>query len=203
MLGEFRQSLVRKSDGSLAAVPGSPFPGVFFPDEVIVHPNGRFVFVTNRSQPSLSVFALGADGSLAPVPGSPFPAPAGFTTYEHCILNSRGTLLFATFEAPPAILAYRVGEDGSLSPVPGTPVLLGTPGPGGPEGMALDPAGRIIYVADHIAVTHDALREARGSLRVVVVAHSRPEPRHRRAGHQPTRSRARQVLWGQRTPGPR
>lgn len=157
------------TDGSLAAVPGSPFPGVFSPDEPIVHPNGRFVFVTNRSQPSLSVFALGVDGSLAPVPGSPFPAPAGFTTYEHCVLNSRGTLLFATFESPPAILAYRVGEDGSLTLVPGTPVLLGTPGPGGPEGMALDPADRFIYVADHIANRLHVLRIKRDGGLVPVV----------------------------------
>ena len=36
------------SDGALTPIAGSPFAGVFKPDEVVVHPNGNFIFVTNR-----------------------------------------------------------------------------------------------------------------------------------------------------------
>jgi len=139
------------ASGTLTPVAGSPFGGVFLPDEVVTHPDGRTIFVTNRSQASISVFAVSLAGALTPISASPFAAPAGFTAYEHCVLTSDGTLLFAGFEIPPAVVAYHVAPDGSLNLVAGTPVLLGTPGPGGPEGMAVDPTNRLLVVTDHIA----------------------------------------------------
>jgi 6-phosphogluconolactonase len=138
------------ADGTLTAVPGSPFAGVSLPDEVVVDPAGRLVFVTSRGNGTLSVFKLDAEGRLTNAPGSPLPVPAGFASLEHCLVDPSGRLLVVTFESPPAIVSYRIGPDGALTLVPGTPLLLGTPGPGGPEGMAFDPAGRFLYLADHI-----------------------------------------------------
>jgi DNA-binding beta-propeller fold protein YncE len=137
-------------NGRLSPVAGSPFPGVFSADEVVVHPAGGLVFATNRAQASISVFVVGQDGALSPAPGSPVAAPTGFRAYEHDVLTSDGTRLFAGFEIPPAVVTYTVGLDGSLTLVPSTPVLLGTPGPGGPEGMVVDPTDRFLYVTDHI-----------------------------------------------------
>jgi DNA-binding beta-propeller fold protein YncE len=137
-------------DGTLFLAPGSPFAGVFLPDEIVVDRTGSLVFVTNRAQATISVFKLGADGRLIPAPGSPYPAPAGFASFEHCLVDRSGTLLLATFESPPAILTYRIGPDGALT-VAQAPVLLGTATAGGPEGMALDPKGRFVYLTDHIA----------------------------------------------------
>jgi len=148
------------ADGTLAHAPGSPFAGVFLPDEVVVGPAGPlpasphppFVYVTNRSQATISAFTLGADGQLTTVTGSPFAAPAGFASFEHCLVNLSGNLLIVTFEAPPAIVSYRIGSNGALTQA-ATPVLLrpGDPSGGGPEGMAFDPSGRFLYVTDHIA----------------------------------------------------
>jgi hypothetical protein len=138
-------------DGTLTHAPGSPNPGVFLPDEVALDPAGRLVYVTNRSQATISAFTLGGDGRITTVPGSPFPAPAGFASHEHCLVDRTGTLLIATYEAPPAISSYRIAQDGTLTQV-GTPVLLNNGAPsGGPEGMAFDPTGRFLYLADHIA----------------------------------------------------
>jgi 6-phosphogluconolactonase (cycloisomerase 2 family) len=140
------------ADGTLTHAPGSPNPGVFLPDEVATDPGGRLVYVTNRSQATISAFALGTDGRISALPGSPFPAPAGFASHEHCLVNPAGTVLIATYEAPPAISSYRIAQDGTLTQVPGTPVLLNNGAPsGGPEGMAFDPTGRFLYLADHIA----------------------------------------------------
>ncbi|MFL5425085.1 MAG: lactonase family protein [Myxococcales bacterium] len=140
------------ADGTLTHAPGSPNPGVFLPDEVALDPAGRLVYVTNRSQATISAFTLASDGRITPVPGSPFPAPAGFGSHEHCLVDRTGTLLIATYEAPPAISSYRIAQNGTLTQVPGTPVLLNNgAASGGPEGMAFDPTGRFLYVADHIA----------------------------------------------------
>jgi 6-phosphogluconolactonase (cycloisomerase 2 family) len=136
-------------DGSLSPAAGSPFPVVSLPDEVVVHPNNRFVYVTNRATPTIAGFSAADDGTLSPLPGSPYPAPPGVASPEHCLLNAEGTLLFYTFEIPAGIASYRVAADGSLSLVSG-PVFLETPGPGGPEGMALSPDERFLYLANHI-----------------------------------------------------
>jgi hypothetical protein len=144
-------------DGSLSPAPGSPFPVVSLPDEVVVHPNGRFVYVTNRGTPTIGGFSAADDGTLTPLPGSPYPAPPGVASSEHCLLNAAGTLLFYTFELPAGIASYRVAADGSLALVSG-PVFLETPGSGGPEGMALAPGEHVLYLANHVADRIHAFR---------------------------------------------
>jgi len=151
-------SLAVAADGSLTAVSGSPFPLVENPDEVIPHPNGRFLFITNRAKPTVAVLAVDEDGALSHVPGSPFQGPPGFRAHEHCLLDPTSQFLFVTYEIPPGVATYRVGDDGSLTIIPGTPLGLGVPGPGGPEGMAIDPTGRFLYITNHIVDRMHVLR---------------------------------------------
>jgi 6-phosphogluconolactonase len=48
--------------------------------EIFCHPNGKFVYVSNRGHDSFAVFAIGADGKLTPVEYAPAhaKAPRGF-----------------------------------------------------------------------------------------------------------------------------
>jgi 6-phosphogluconolactonase len=43
------------------------FSGKNDPAEIVVHPNGRFVYVSNRGHDSLAIFSVGNDGTLKPV----------------------------------------------------------------------------------------------------------------------------------------
>lgn len=72
--------------GNLSPVPGSPFltqgSGVFDPhgilnptdadQQVIINPQGTFLYAVNSHSNSIAVFSIRSNGALTPVPGSPF-----------------------------------------------------------------------------------------------------------------------------------
>jgi 6-phosphogluconolactonase (cycloisomerase 2 family) len=59
--------------GGIAEVPGSPFNAGLIPNQLIVDPTGRFVFVTNQESQDITAFAIDpASGALTQLPGSPF-----------------------------------------------------------------------------------------------------------------------------------
>jgi DNA-binding beta-propeller fold protein YncE len=60
------------SDGSLASVPGSPFPAGASPAAITVDPSGTCVYVTDYSLNEVLAFSINSSGSLAPIAGSPF-----------------------------------------------------------------------------------------------------------------------------------
>jgi DNA-binding beta-propeller fold protein YncE len=72
------------TDGSLAPVPGSPFPAGSGPVSVTVEPTGHFAYVANKFSNDVWAYAIGIDG----IPGSltlmgAFPAgsvPVSVTT---------------------------------------------------------------------------------------------------------------------------
>src|SRR5205085_597977 len=63
------------STGSLTLVTGSPFQVRDDPAGAAVDASGKYVFVPNTADATISAFVLdSATGSLTPVPGSPFPS---------------------------------------------------------------------------------------------------------------------------------
>ena len=61
-------------DGSLASIPGSPFPapGAIYPSGEAISPDGTLLFVADYSN-AIYVYSIAPDGSLEMVDGSPFP----------------------------------------------------------------------------------------------------------------------------------
>ncbi|HKV91720.1 MAG TPA: beta-propeller fold lactonase family protein [Candidatus Angelobacter sp.] len=147
---------VNTGTGALAAVPGSPFATGARPTGIAVDAMGRFVFVANQAGSSISVFSIGANGLLSPVPGSPFVAgnPFGLA------VNPAGTLLFAN-NFPDSMVsdlntvsAFQIGANGALNPVPGSPfATANAAGFASAIGLTVDPAGKFLFVADHMAQT--------------------------------------------------
>jgi 6-phosphogluconolactonase (cycloisomerase 2 family) len=58
--------------GSLRPIAATPYRTGDGPSNAIMDPSGKFVYVANRQNDSISAFMIGADGTLAPAPGSPF-----------------------------------------------------------------------------------------------------------------------------------
>ena len=96
----------RHADGSLAPLPGSPFPtgglgitptfalGPFDSDQkVIVNPEHTLLFAVNGGSDSIAVFNIAANGTLTPVAGSPFPSggsnpvSVGLAETTLCVVN--------------------------------------------------------------------------------------------------------------------
>lgn len=142
------------STGALAAVTGSPFATGARPIGVAVDTMGKFVFVANQADSSISAFSIGANGLLSPVAGSPFVAgnPYGLA------VNPAGTVLFAN-NFPDTMIsdlntvsAFQIGANGALSPVPGSPfATASSAGFASAIGLTVDPTGKFLFVADHMA----------------------------------------------------
>lgn len=142
---------VNSSTGALTEVAGSPFDAGLAPNQLLVDPTGRFVYVTNEQSEDITAFSVDpSSGTLTELPGSPFPIggapvtsgvdPTGryfyvFATnitngalweflYEFTIDDVTGVLTAASI--PPA--AWEFGQG---------PLITS---------MAFDPAGNIAYL---------------------------------------------------------
>jgi 6-phosphogluconolactonase len=145
---------INSSSGALTPVAGSPFASGTRPEGVAVDPMGRFVFVSNQGANSISVFTLGANGALAPVAGSPFPAKSPFGL----AVNPTGTVLYANnFPDSSAsdfntVTAFQIASNGTLTSMAGaTFPTANSPGFASSVGVAIDPGGKFLFVADHMA----------------------------------------------------
>jgi 6-phosphogluconolactonase len=152
--GDVSAFKITSQAGTLTPVPGSPFPSGTRPEGIAVDPQDRFVFVSNQASNSISVFTLGADGSLSPVSGSPFPAASPFGL----AVNPSGKVLYANnFPDSMAsdlnsVSSFQIASNGALTPLAGSPSpTANSPGFASSIGMAIDPQGKFLFVADHMA----------------------------------------------------
>ncbi|CAA9570207.1 MAG: 6-phosphogluconolactonase, partial [uncultured Thermomicrobiales bacterium] len=114
--------------------PGTPSDGVpgTAPAEILVHPNGRLLFASNRRvadvppplADSIAPFALDpATGLLTPLPH----ATAGIANPRHLALDPTGTWLYASNQSTGTIVPFRLDPaTGALAPG-GDPVRSPTP----------------------------------------------------------------------------
>jgi 6-phosphogluconolactonase len=81
--------------------------------EVAVHPNGKFVYVSNRGPDTIAIFRLGEDGK---------PEPAGFASTQgkfprHFAIDPTGKFLLAANQDTGTIVVFSINEQtGALTP---------------------------------------------------------------------------------------
>ena len=120
----------RNADGSLTALPGSPFAagglglGASLGSQgaIQVAGDGRYLLAVDAGSNQISVLAINADGSLAPVAGSPF-ASGGVEPNSVAI---SGDLVYVenTGGATPNYSGFRLRRDGQLTPIPNSTVAV-------------------------------------------------------------------------------
>lgn len=71
-IGAVRAFSISSSNGTLSEVSGSPYKTATGPYGVLVDSTGSYVYVTNRTEGSISGFLLSNTGALTPITGSPF-----------------------------------------------------------------------------------------------------------------------------------
>lgn len=107
------------------------FSGTSHCADIHVHPNGRFVYGSNRGHDSIAIFAAGGGGRLEPVgyESTQGSTPRNFT------LDPSGALLLAANQRSDSIVSFRVDpERGTLHPtghraaVPAPVCLVPVPG---------------------------------------------------------------------------
>jgi len=121
---------VRNADGSLSALPGSPFAaggvgvGASLGSQgaIQVTDDGRYLLAVDDGSNQISVLAINGDGSLAPVPGSPFASggvkPNSIAVSDHLVYveNTGGTA--------PNYTGFWLGRNGRLTPIANSTVTV-------------------------------------------------------------------------------
>lgn len=157
---------IDSATGSLAAVGARLHCAPLNAKNLVLHPAGNFLFVTNVAEPgTVSAFSVDRkNGTLSPVPGSPFAA-GGYP--DSLAVTSSGRFLYATNHGPPgSVSAYAIDSGtGALAPIAGSPFAAGI----GAEGIAMSPAGRFLYVSDSYGgtVLAFAIDQAGGALTTI------------------------------------
>jgi len=119
------------ANGTLSALPGSPFAAGRNPAGTAVEPSGKFLYVANVLSSDVSGYSIASDGSLTPIPGSPFPAASGAISVA---IDPTGKFLYVpscgadcSGSGPGSIAAFAITTgNGVLVPVPGSPFAAGT-----------------------------------------------------------------------------
>src|SRR6185312_2271995 len=103
-------------DGSLSAIPGSPFPRTDVGRDIAWDASGRFLAIAERD--GLWIYSFTAGGAAAPVGGAPIVTGA----IDHLAFNRAGTLLFAINSASENVYAFSFNSSsGAVTPAPGSP----------------------------------------------------------------------------------
>ncbi len=150
-------------DGTLVAVPGSPFPsGGQTPSSIDIR--GKYVYVVNKSNdfahpitqaPNYTTFTIDNTGKLTPLADSTFETTPG-TSPAQALVSNDGRFLFGAdflgFMLVPPVGTLRSFSitNGKLSPVAGTPYALPA-GDGGALGLWQNPACNTLYVGFPVA----------------------------------------------------
>jgi len=114
------------------------------PQFLAMDPAGAYLYVANAGTFDISVFSINSGtGALTPVTGSPFSIGV---TPQSMVLNPSGTFLFVGVPGvgtrDGSILTFSVNA-GAL-----TSVASGDSGGSNPDGLAVDPSGQYLYVAN-------------------------------------------------------
>ena len=138
-------------NGSLAPVPGSPFPtggdsvrfGLIVPHRIAVEPVGGFVYASNITDNTVSGFSIDtATGALTLIAGSPFALAGEPGNGSSIAATPDGQYLIVTHERSHDATVFIIAADGSLTTVPGSPFALGVR----TGGIRVTPDGEFLVV---------------------------------------------------------
>jgi DNA-binding beta-propeller fold protein YncE len=137
--------------GGLTALAGSPFASGMNTQGLAWARSpyaayGPFLYTANYA-PVLTGFSCGATGALTALPGSPFSAPASQSAWASVVEPSGRFVYYANYNNAGAgsVSGFSLDPvDGHLVAISGSSFPAGN----GPAAIAVDPAGRFLYVAN-------------------------------------------------------
>jgi 6-phosphogluconolactonase (cycloisomerase 2 family) len=135
------------ADGALAPVPGSPFNAAGFAAGIEINCAGNRLYSADMNfsgATMIDIFTIAGNGALRAA-GPPFIAPSGRNS-NVALLSPDDRLLFASNQDSQTVTAMTVNPAGGLALVPGSPFAVGGAATY-PSGMAMDAAGKYLYVA--------------------------------------------------------
>jgi 6-phosphogluconolactonase len=112
-VGGVRMFSISSSNGTLAEVSGSPYKTATGPYGVLVDSTGSYVYVTNRTEGTISGFTISSSGTLTAISGSPF---ATGTLPQALIEDKSDTYIAVACAGGDSDLeVYTIGTSGALT----------------------------------------------------------------------------------------
>jgi 6-phosphogluconolactonase len=137
---------INSSSGVLTPVAGSPFPMVVngLAYSVVVHPSGKFLYVSFPQSEQIAAWSVTSTGAIAVVPGSPFPSGviSGDAPNSLFVMPSGG-FLYALSGGATAFGFIVDANTGALSAINGSPFTLSS----ATDFLAMDPSSQFLYAA--------------------------------------------------------
>jgi 6-phosphogluconolactonase (cycloisomerase 2 family) len=154
---------INASTGSLTPVLGSPFlescpsHGNCAPAAVAVDPTGKFVYLPNFLDNSVSAYTINASsGALTTVAGSPFASGHG-PEFEG--IDPTGKFVYVSNAYDSNVYGYSINSSsGALT------TLSGSPFPINAEFMAFEPTGKFVYMVTRPTVSGYSINASSGGL---------------------------------------
>jgi 6-phosphogluconolactonase (cycloisomerase 2 family) len=126
--------------GSFGQIPGSPYLAGISPTAIVLHPNGKWVYVTNGGGPDISQFKISSFFSLTEV----MPRTPTGDNPASLAIDPAGKFLYVANANKNYVTVYAIdGSTGALSQV-GLPVPAGF----NPIFVTISPSGKYLYVAN-------------------------------------------------------
>ena len=124
--------------GAHTVVPGSPFATGQRPWDLVITPDGKFLYVCHFGDEDLRGFRVAADGHLTALPG----APAHLPMPQALVMAPTGRAIYA-YGTDGLLRGFTVdATTGALAAIGSSPFA----GVTGVQGMAMDPLGRFLAV---------------------------------------------------------
>jgi 6-phosphogluconolactonase len=112
-IGAVRVFSISSSNGTLSEVSGSPYKTATGPNGVLVDSTGTYVYVTNRTEGTISGFTISSTGTLTAITGSPF---ATGSLPQAMVEDSSDTYIaVACAGGDPDLEVYTIGTGGALT----------------------------------------------------------------------------------------
>lgn len=133
---------VNSNTGSFSQVLGSPYPTGVSPSSIVVHPSGKFAYVANAGDNTVSLYKISSTGALTEV----LPRTNTGRQPSALAMDPAGTVLFSINNFDNNISAFAINAGtGALTAASGSPF----PTRGfGPLRAAVSPAGKFLFVAN-------------------------------------------------------
>lgn len=135
-------SYTAAGDGTFSPVAGSPFAAGGFEHGLTLNPGASRLYVADFGPDTISGYSIDGSGVLTPLAGSPFAA-----TVEpiEVLTDPSDSFLYATNDNAENIAGFSIDGSGGLTPLAGSPFASDATGP---AGLAMDPMGDFLYVAN-------------------------------------------------------
>ncbi|HEY6338703.1 MAG TPA: beta-propeller fold lactonase family protein [Candidatus Sulfotelmatobacter sp.] len=131
------------NSGTLTNLLNSPFTTGLAPESIQLHPSGKYLYVANSGEDTVSLFAIAADtGNLREVSRT----PTGGLTPIFMAMDAKNSFLYAANVVSGNLSVFSFASDGTLSTVAGSPFSLNIVA----TGLALSPSGAFIFMGNEL-----------------------------------------------------